>query len=64
MKEQIIGKLKATKTVEEWNRVCDEAKSHARTLPSEDRSGDYPAWWFEEVIISGLSARQLERLTQ
>ena len=41
-----LEKLKATKTVNEWNSTCNEIK--------KARAGNYPPDWFEKVIISGL----------
>lgn len=57
MKEQIIAKLKAADSERVWNAVCDEAKRYAATLPESERSGDYPAWWFRDVILAGITPK-------
>ena len=32
----------------DWNDCCDKVK--------KDNGGDYPTWWFREIILSGLYA--------
>lgn len=44
--EEII-RLKATKSEQEWNDVCDEIKTA--------RDGQYPNDWFMRVMVSGLA---------
>ncbi len=54
-KLDILRRLKAAKSESEWNRICDETKAYTRTLPERERAGDYPVWWYPEVIQSGLA---------
>ncbi len=53
-KDEILTKLKATRSEDEWDNLCDEVKEYTKDLPPEQRSGQYPSWWFKEVIASGL----------
>ena len=55
MKEQFLARLKATQNEDEWNAICDEVKVYTKTLSEDERSGDYPKWWYSEVIASGLT---------
>lgn len=41
-------KLKAAKSAEEWDEVCDEIKAA--------RGGQYPSDWYQRVILSGFAA--------
>lgn len=45
--EQEIEKLKATKSANEWNSVCDEIK--------KARDGRYPPDWWPVVMVSGMA---------
>jgi len=38
--------LRDAKTEEEWNGVIDEVK--------KANNGDYPDWWYEDIIASGV----------
>lgn len=49
-REDILNRLAATKTEAEWNDICDDVK--------RANAGDYPNWWFSEVILSGLASRK------
>lgn len=55
MREDLLQRLRVAKNETEWNGICDEAKAFARTLPDAERSGQYPDWWFEDVLESGLA---------
>lgn len=55
--KEFLAKLEASKSEQEWNAICAEVKAYAETLPDNERSGDYPSWWFRAVILSGLMAR-------
>jgi hypothetical protein len=62
---EIIDKLQATKSQEEWNAVCDEVKAGVRDRTIEGPySGDYPAWWFSVVVVSGLMKRMEKKWIQ
>jgi hypothetical protein len=44
-----VKALMASSTSErEWNENCDAVKA---------ANGDYPAFWYKEVIMSGLAAK-------
>lgn len=53
-KEEILNKLWSAESEQEWTDICDATKGYTKTLPEEERSGEYPNWWFSEVVISGL----------
>lgn len=57
MKDKFLERLRHCPSEEQWDDICDEVKRYTRTLPQLERSGDYPEWWFPEVILSGLMAR-------
>lgn len=54
-RNSILKDLRDTKSAQEWNSMCNSIKRWARTLPIEERSGQYPAWWYEDVVLSGLA---------
>lgn len=41
-----ITALKNTKSVEEWNKICDQIKAK--------RNGQYPSDWFSVVVQGGI----------
>lgn len=47
--DDYLTQLKACDTADDWNQTCDRIK--------HDHGGDYPSWWFESVIMSGLMRR-------
>ena len=53
-KADALQRLNACKSDTEWNATCDAVKRWTKTLPACERSGDYPRWWFAEVIQTGL----------
>ncbi len=56
-KQEFLTRLKASQSEKEWNAICDEVKAHTKTLPKSYQAGDYPWWWFDDVILSGLSSK-------
>lgn len=46
--EEELIRLKATKSVQEWNDVCDEIKTA--------RDNQYPPDWWQQIMVSGLCA--------
>jgi hypothetical protein len=63
-KDTILARLRAATNQDEWNAVCDDVKRWARdTLQESERSGDYPKWWYMEVIASGLASRMNARFS-
>lgn len=45
-KEKAVELLKSCNTSAEWNVAADKIK--------DANGGDYPDWWFPEVVQSGL----------
>jgi hypothetical protein len=55
---EILKKLGDTNSEKEWDAVCDEVKAGVKSKTLEGPySGDYPQWWFHQVVMSGLMAR-------
>lgn len=54
-REEILSLLKESTSEKEWNSVCDRVKELCRNDTITDCSGDYPSWWFKEVVLSGLA---------
>ena len=47
MKEQeVIDLMKSSKSEADWNTNCDTVKKEC--------GGDYPSFWYAEIILSGL----------
>ncbi len=44
----VVSLLKAVKTDEEWNAICDEVNKAS--------DGGYPPWWHEKVIVAQVAA--------
>lgn len=42
----MLALLKSSTNADEWNENCDKIKS--------ENAGNYPEWWWSEVILSGL----------
>lgn len=40
--------MKGSKTKDEWNANCDKVKKAS--------GGQYPSWWYQKIILSGLMA--------
>lgn len=49
--EEVIDLMKSSKTSQEWNNNCDSVK--------KAHDGNYPNYWFQEIILSGLCDRTL-----
>jgi len=45
MTEELLNRLRNTKSEREWSALCDEIKAN----------GGYPADWYARVILSGLA---------
>lgn len=54
MKSSVIEDLKRCTTAEQWNAVCDRVKNDVRKGLYSNPSGDYPSWWYMDVICAGL----------
>lgn len=48
-KQEALQLLQASKNEHEWNAACDKIK----------QNGQYPDWWYPEVILSGLMDKTL-----
>lgn len=49
IKETIIAGMANCKSEEEWNQNCDNVKKL--------KDGQYPDWWYTEIVLSGLAAK-------
>lgn len=47
--DEIVA-LKNTKSVEEWNKICDQIKAK--------RNGQYPPDWFNTIVQGGIMKEQ------
>lgn len=45
-KNQAIELMKSSTSKEDWNNKCDQVKAA--------NGGQYPEWWYAEIVISGL----------
>ncbi len=50
-KQEIIDLMSSSKNSKEWNENCDKVK--------RDNKGDYPSWWYSEIVLSGLCDKTL-----
>lgn len=50
-KEEVIDLMESSKSAHEWNSNCDTVK--------KAHNNDYPGYWFEEILLSGLCDRVL-----
>ena len=59
---EFLNRLNMANSEDEWNAVCDDVKRYTREeLPEDQRSGDYPNWWYQDVIRTGLAHRVLRQ---
>lgn len=49
--EDVKAALNETRSEDDWTRVCDAVK--------QANDGGYPAWWFQEIILSGFGDRMM-----
>ena len=47
MTEELLNRLRNTRSEREWGAICDEIK----------KNGGYPADWYAKVVLSGLMHR-------
>ncbi len=50
-KNEVIELMSSSKNSAEWNKNCNTVK--------ESNNGNYPSWWFSEIILSGLCDKTL-----
>lgn len=51
--EDVKVALEQTRSEGEWNDVCDAVK--------KANDGEYPGWWFREIILSGFGDGVMEK---
>lgn len=51
VKEELISLMESSKDYTEWNANC--------AIVKKAHEGQYPEYWFEEIILSGLCDRVL-----
>jgi len=44
----VINLMESSLTEDEWNQNCDRVKNEF---------GDYPEWWYKEIVLSGVATR-------
>ena len=49
LKEDAVKLMSSSKTEEEWNANCDKVKAA--------HNGDYPDYWFDAIMSSGVAWR-------
>jgi hypothetical protein len=53
-KAQVIDLMQSSQTVQDWNKNADTVKAAF--------NGDYPNWWYEAIIISGVADKTLAKI--
>jgi hypothetical protein len=48
-KDEAIKLMESSKSVTDWNANADEVKTA--------NNGNYPNWWYREIIMSGLAGK-------
>jgi len=46
--QEVVALMESSTTEQEWNTNCDKVKRAC---------GDYPAFWYQTIILSGLGDR-------
>lgn len=54
-KIEIITMMRNSNSKKEWNSNCDKVKHLCKTGQITEVAGDYPVWWWQEIVVSGLS---------
>jgi len=52
--QEVVNLMKSSKNKEEWNKNCDRVKQLVKTNVITDRSGDYPTYWNNRIILAGV----------
>ncbi len=55
-RDEVYNLMKSSKNEHEWNQNCDKVKA---AFPRNGRP-DYPDFWGDEILRSGLPARKRE----
>jgi len=50
--QEVKELMQSSKSEQEWNDNCDKVK--------KENGGDYPAWWFVEIMLSGTLRKAKE----
>jgi len=53
LKSEVLDLMGSSKSELEWNANCDAVKKAF--------GGDYPEWWYEEILCSGIASRTMSR---
>lgn len=53
-KEQVIALMASSKSSKEWDENCDKIKRYTRSV---EPNKEYPDYWYDEIILSGLFNR-------
>lgn len=48
-RDEVVSLMQSSATEDEWNGNADKVKG--------DRAGEYPDFWFESIIMSGVMGR-------
>ena len=59
-KDEVLALMASSRNETEWNENCDIVKAITRS----EEGKDYPAWWFLEVVASGLMSRVQKNWTK
>jgi hypothetical protein len=51
-KDAVIEFMQSSQSPAQWNERCDAVK--------QAHGGNYPPYWFHEIVLSGIAARTLE----
>lgn len=59
-RDEVNRLMKSSKNATEWDNNCDRVKLAVANGQIKEVSGDYPVYWYEDIILSGLYS-QLSR---
>lgn len=48
-REDVVNLMESATSPDDWNAKCDQVKKAC---------GGYPPFWFDAIVLSGLSARK------
>lgn len=63
-KAEVVGLMGSSKSEAEWAANCDVVKGNFREHVELTDFGEYPAYWFRAVIVSGLRAKTSRKWTE
>lgn len=53
-REEVCTLMADSRSENEWNMHCDTVKDAVRDGLIKDVRGEYPSYWFNDIILSGL----------